>query len=231
MGRLPGGIIDAFRETIHRDVIVHPTSRRGTPTIRMGTAASGQTGMTPPSTGAGTIPPGTAPAGMRRSLQAASTDFENMDVNRSMTTATKRRMTLQEKRRQIFMASSTKIPLRPVRPTHPRNIMSFVPKKGHYASVPWTNIGGKATGVRGEYKYEINGPPSPRPMVHPPRFLPSAPGKRNVGLGTNFGLFKAPTNEPHGWEERPLSFEGSSNRMISQQHYPIQILPTVVGKS
>ena len=95
MGRLPGGIIDAFRETIHRDVIVHPTSRRGekpagrrecenvarkrdrererrgkrrgkdptginsrtteaqkmyfastgTPTIRMGTAASGQTGM------------------------------------------------------------------------------------------------------------------------------------------------------------------------------------------
>jgi hypothetical protein len=29
MGRLPGGIIDAFRETIHRDVIVHPTSRRG----------------------------------------------------------------------------------------------------------------------------------------------------------------------------------------------------------
>jgi hypothetical protein len=42
--------------------------------------------------------------------------------------------------------------------------------------------------------------------------------------------FIGPT-EPHGWEERPLSFEGSSNRMISQQHYPIQILPTVVGKS
>lgn len=114
---------------------------------------------------------------MRRSLQAASTDFENIDVNRSMTTATKRRMTLQEKRRQIFMASSTKIPLRPVRPTHPRNIMSFVPKKGHYASVPWTNIGGKATGVRGEYKYAINGPPSPRPIVHPPRSgpCPSSP--------------------------------------------------------
>jgi hypothetical protein len=109
---------------------------------------------------------------MRRSLQAASTDYENMDGNRSMKTATKRRMTLQEKRRQIFMASSTKIPLRPVRPTHPRNIMSFVPKKGHYASVPWTNIGGQATGVRGEYKYAINGPPSPRPIVHPPRSGP-----------------------------------------------------------
>lgn len=101
---------------------------------------------------------------------------------------------MHEKRRQIFMASTTKIPLRPVRPTHPRNMNSFVPKKGHYASVPWTNIGGKATGVRGEYMYAIEGPPSPRPIVHMPRWLPSTPGERSVGLGTNFGLFSKPIN-------------------------------------
>lgn len=50
------------------------------------------------------------------------------------------------------------------------------------------------TGVLGEYKYAVEGPPDKAvPHIFPaPHFKPTSPSKRSVGLGTNFGLFSKP---------------------------------------
>jgi len=145
----------------------------------------------------------------------------------------KRPMTMTDRRRHLLMSSSSKYPLRHTRQPAPRNFFTMPPKKGHYASVPWTNIGGVAHGVRGEYKYDIEGPPDKEPpyIMPAPHFLPSQPGKKSVGLGTNFGLFSATKNVAHGPEPRYTCFESTSSRMIAQSLYPMQILPTVLSKS
>mmetsp|Transcript_42646 Transcript_42646/g.134285 ORF Transcript_42646/g.134285 Transcript_42646/m.134285 type:complete len:159 (+) Transcript_42646:536-1012(+) len=136
-------------------------------------------------------------------------------------------------RRSFFrnsMSRSLRYPIRTSRKTAPKNIVTSLPKKGHFASTPSLTIGSKARGVCGEYIYTIEGPadPPPLPVSFYPPFKASNPTKKIHGSGTNEGLFQAPTYEIQGVKPRSKTFEATGNRMIAQSLYPLQVFPTAV---
>lgn len=118
----------------------------------------------------------------------------------------------------------------------PRNFYTRSPPRGHYASSPGLNVGYAPKGCVGEYEYQLVGPAPPvrrrdvvakkgEPRVSP--FRCSSPAKRINGSCVD-GLFSQPEHRGSG-SVRPFgAFEATSCRFISQQLYPVLVMPTAV---
>jgi len=103
-------------------------------------------------------------------------------------------------------------------------------QQGHFTCTPSITIGRKTRGIAGEYIYGIEGPEPPRPLPVPfdPPFMFSSPTKKMHGSGTYDGMFQKPSYMAQGPPAAWPSFEKSSQRMIAQTLYPIQVMPTTV---
>jgi len=250
MGRLPGGIVDDFRDKIIQQMDVEKKRQDQKKKISLNLSLANQkTDGTPLSNSAPRTPnnlqrlslgggSGNVGQGQQRQLPAVpvldalgQTPLGQHDrpsarnSNPSMPSG---------RQRGIWNPSNfMRYPLRPMRDLAPRNFVTNLPPKGHYASTPGTTIGMLKPGVVGEYTYKIEGPDPDRALLPGPNppFRPSHPAKKLNGSGSHEGLFSHNEYVELGPGKRQKTWEATGSRMIAQHLYPLQILPTVVAPS